>query len=183
MNEGQPVPFLIASSATSEYPKPHRFSLVRTIELASGRADGTQLYINHSNPEVNRGGTARLKDMLAEAGLTVNVAHVPEYAVPDSFFGTAGHAMGIASDLFSPIPGIGQLCVVHHNPTSQASDADIIESAAREIGAKRSPDLAIGLEHFHPKTTTTEDLPQQIEQYLELLLKMQREIPTFAVFD
>lgn len=184
MAERQPVPFLIASSVTAEYPKPHRFSLERTIEIAQGRADGTQLYVNPGSAEVgSKNRAAQIKDMLAEAGLTVNVVHTPEYAVPDSFFGTVGHAITIASEILNPIPEIGKLCVVHHDPSSPASNSDIVLSAVREIKSSKDPNMAIGLEHFHPKTTTTETLPEQIDKYLELLYKMQQEIPTFAVFD
>lgn len=184
MNEAPRTPFLIASSVTAELPKPDQFSLKRTIEIASGRADGTQLYVNPGSLEVrSKNGTAQLRDMLAKAGLTVNVVHVPEYAVPDSFFGTAGHAMQFASELINPIPNVGKLCVVHNDPSSEVSDADIVLSAIRTVKGAKDPDMAIGLEHFHPKTTTTETLPEQIDRYLELLYQMQQEIPAFAVFD
>lgn len=184
MIENREAPFIIASSVAANVSEPNRFSLEETIRIASGRADGTQLYVN---PDRFMGGSedvSRLRDMLSQSGLTINVSHLPGYAIPRDLISNSARAMDISSDLLEPIPGVGKLCIIHHDPYSRVTDRDIIEAVASAVEGVHDPSIAIGLEHFHPFDKTTQDnLPEQVDKYIALLRRLQEILPAFAVFD
>ena len=187
MNERQRIPFLIASSVAADFPPPHRFSLQKTIEIAKGRADGTPFYFNPERfvPEdIDHDDVGKLRDMLAKGGLVVNVVHLPGYAIPKDLKGKSRQAMSIASGLVDPIPDVGKLCVIHHDPFSTVSDSETVDTTSRVLDALGDSEIAIGLEHFHPFNQTTQaNLAEQVDRYIELLGKMREQVPTFAVFD
>jgi hypothetical protein len=184
MGEKSLVPFLIASSVTAELLHSKKFSLEETVELAAGKADGTQLYVNPETFTSGKENTSRLKDMLAANGLDVNVVHIPGYAIPEDLSANSGHAMGIASELLTPVPGVGKLSIIHHDPFSGIPDQKIVEAASRTVEKLHDPHIAIGLEHFHPfKDTTQQNLAGQVDRYISLLQQMQEQVPTLAVFD
>lgn len=178
------TPFIIASSVTAKFSSPDRFSLFKTVEIAAGKADGVQLYVNPGSQELNVNGIAQLKDKLAVGDLNVNVAHIPEYLTPLHLGDKSGEAIIIASDLLNSIHGVGKLCVIHHDPYSENTDREIVESTSRLVNSLHDPDIAIGLEHFHPFNKTTQlNLGEQVGRYISLLQRLQEQVPTFAVID
>ncbi len=177
--------FLIASSVTARFSKPHQFSLEQTIKIAQKvRADGTQLYINPDRFISGSEDANYLKDLLSQAGFKTNVVHLPGYLTPEDLKSDVFNAAAIASRLINPIKKVGKLCVIHHSPFSGFADEEIVESVNRTFDQLQDPNLAIGFEHYYPpKLTIQNNLEEQVDRYLELLATLQQNIPAFAVFD
>lgn len=178
------VPYILASSVTARLGDTDRYSLSKTVQIAAGRADGTQLFVNPSSFQSGKEDTGRLRDALEQAGLSVNVVHLPGHLVPIEFEREAAEALGYASDILTPIPDVGKVCVIHHDPFSPVTDDAIIESARRVVARVDDPLITLGLEHFHPPALTNQDnLSAQVDRYLELLRRLSSYVPTVPVID
>jgi len=182
MPNSESTPFLIASSVTAHTER--RFSLEKTIQMAHGRADGTQLFINPEKFQLHEEDPYYLKDLLATTGLETNIVHLPGYLIPSDLIDSSFQAAFFASELLEPIPQVGKLCVIHHDPYAKVSNRTIVEATHKAFSALKDPDLSIGFEHYHPPVKTTQaTLENQVEKYIELLGMLQEQVPAFAVFD
>lgn len=177
--------FIIASSVTARFPEPGRFGLRETIDLAKGRAKGVQLYIDPARqPPLTPDDIEDLKTQLKESYLNRNVVHLPGYLIPSDLEGNTREAMRLASALLDPIPDAGKVAVIHHLPYSGYSEEEIVTTAQRTWTAIGDPDLTFGFENYYPPAITNqENLPEQVQQYLSLLQRMQAVVSTIAVFD
>lgn len=179
-----PIPFLIASSVTEDLPQPFKYSLEMTIGLAQGKADGTQLYINSKPFEEKREDIGKLRYMLSRAGLLINVAHLPGYATSAELTEEVKESMQISSKLLSPdSTPVGKVLVIHHDPLSGEKNIDTVRATADAVYSLKDPNVVIGLENFYPKSTTQEELDNQVDQYVDLLGLMHEKVPTVAVLD
>jgi hypothetical protein len=178
------LPYVIATSSMAHLRGWRRYHPLDTIEYAERvGADGVQLHTS----QARLADPIMVYDALGAANLTHNIAHLNLGTVltSNSFKDDGVQLLRTASRMVPPFPGVGKICVIHHDGASTESPRKIAEMTKRVLGeAQEQIDqpVVFGLEC----TPLGGDGPLavQVGRYVDVFDRLvEEEIPVFSVID